>query len=416
MLTHIGTLDHRAAAAFMRGSVSNSRLIVRTATAPAAAPQSRHFLGNVQALRAVAALLVVLVHASLPDVGVESVMAPADHAWLTPFQYIGLFGVDLFFVISGFIMLVTNWNNFGRRLAGARFFIRRAIRIYPPYWLALLPILPVLLFAKDRFMGAHRGVQTGIVESILLLPNQHKFVLTVGWTLVWEMIFYVVFAMLLRLDRRYVVAALAIWLSVQVLLYAAFNGSANYYLNFIATPLPIEFIFGTAVGVVYVKRSFPAPRTAACVAAAVAAGTWIAVTMGKISLENPNDINRVLVFGLPAMLLVYAAVALEVRGVFVAPRALRSIGDGSYAIYLWHLSLLVVLRQVLIRLHPAGPLAHGAILLFTIGIIIAFGMAIYRYFEKPVTGYLNGKLPAFDPVRVVEPPFVGGIFAESVAE
>ncbi len=354
-------------------------------------PQPRQ-LGNIQALRAAAAMLVVLIHAGLPNVGVESIMSSTERPWLTPFSFIGLFGVDLFFVISGFIMIVTNWESFGGSFAGLRFFVRRAIRIYPPYWFALAPVLVVFAFAKDQFMGAHSGVKTGIIESLLLLPNPHKFVLTVGWTLVWEMLFYVVFAFVLQLPRARVGAALAIWFAAQLGLYFVWTGAANFYLNFIATPLPLEFIFGTLVGRLYLADWFPAPRLAAALAAAVAVAMSVWVSAAHLLLDDPNDITRVLVFGIPAALLVYGAVALEARNILVAPRALQAVGDGSYAIYLWHLSILVVVRHLLERYHPAGPLVHGAILAVTLGAIVALGLGVYRFFERPVTAYLNGLL------------------------
>lgn len=364
----------------------------------------KHVLANVQALRAIAALLVVLVHAGLPNVGIESILGAADRPWLSPFRYIGLFGVDLFFVISGFIMLVTSWEKFGKPLAGARFLVRRIIRIYPPYWFALIPVVPVLLFAGRRFMGSHSGLQTGFLESFLLLPNPHKFVLTVGWTLVWEMIFYVVFAGLLRVNRRYVASALAVWFAVEIALYIGLKNSPNFYLNFAAAPLPMEFIFGAGVGLLYINGVFPAPRLAAAIAGLVAAGTALAVCSGSILLEN-LDIERIIMFGVPAMLLVYGGVGLEACGVFIAPRVLQAIGDGSYAIYLWHLSILVVVHQTLAGLHLAGPWAHAAIIAVTLALIVAFGMGVYRFFERPVTAYLNGML-AQPSRRIGEPRIV----------
>ena len=346
--------------------------------------------------------MVVFLHATLPAVGVEDIVG-GERAWLAPFNYIGLFGVDLFFAISGFIMLVTSWGHFGKQNASLRFFARRAIRIYPPYWLALAPILPVLLLAKDRFMVAHVGVKTGIIESILLLPNPNKFVLTVAWTLVWEMLFYVVFAVILNFDRRIVAYALAAWLIAELVLFATLNSSPNFYLNFIAAPIPIEFILGAFAGILYMKKWLPAPSAFAALAVGATATAWSWVIVHHIELQSPNDINRVIIFGIPAALIVYAAVSLEARRKFVGPAILTAIGDASYAIYLWHLAILVVLRHILISLHPAGPLAHAAILLLTLAVVVAVGMLIYRFFERPVTTYLNGLLTLKLPRAAVQP-------------
>jgi exopolysaccharide production protein ExoZ len=199
-------------------------------------------------------------------------------------------------------------------------------------------------------------------------------------------------------------------------LYLTLTGAPNFYLNFASSPLPMEFIAGTGIGLLYVKRLFPAPRTAAAIAAAAAVATWAVIAHFHILLESANDINRVLAFGIPAALLVYGGVGLEVCGVFVAPRALQAVGDGSYAIYLWHLSILVALRQIIERLHLGGPIAHAAVLTVTFAIIIAFGMAVYRFFEKPVTDYLNAKLAQGFPLRSLDATVVARPLSQSVSD
>ncbi len=353
-------------------------------------------------MRAVAALLVVLVHASLPHIGIEDVMAPGTPQWLGFFRYTGVFGVDLFFVISGFIMLVTNWNSFAKPNSGTRFFIRRAIRIYPPYWLALVPILPVYFLARDRYMVSHVGVKMGIVQSLLLLPQQTHFILPVAWTLVWEMIFYVVFAQMLRLDRRYIVPALGVWFVVELALNVAFGHAANFYLYFLSSPLPLEFIVGALIGVLYAHRRMPLafPLGALGVVGIVAA--WIPVSSMQLNLD-PQFMPRVLLFGIPAALIVYAAVALEVQGTFRAPLAFTTVGDASYAMYLWHVSLLVVIRNVIARFAPHGFVAHVVVIAATLATVVVFGLGIYRFFEKPVTSRLNRLLDARLPSRIVVP-------------
>lgn len=371
-------------------------------TADAAVRAPAPVLRNVQGLRAAAALLVVLAHASLPHVGIEEVLAPGEHRWLGAFPYIGIFGVDLFFVISGFIMLVTNWNSFSKPHAGTRFFARRAIRIYPPYWLALVPILPIYFFARDKFMVSHVGVKVGFVQSILLLPQQDYFILPVAWTLVWEMLFYVVFSQFLRLERRHLAAALGVWFAVELLLGAAFHGSSNFYLHFLSSPLPIEFILGAAIGLLYKRPAMPGALPIAALAIAATAAAWTAVSALHVTLDGTAPL-RVVAFGPPAALLVYAAVALERSGMLRVPAAIAMVGDASYAIYLWHISILVFLRQAIERAAPAGPFAHAAVLLSSLAIVILAGLTIYRFFEKPVTARLNRLLDARLPRRIAVP-------------
>ena len=365
----------------------------------AADRRDRVTVRNLQALRAIAALMVVCLHMTLPRVGLDDIYANTQPRWLAAFDSIGTCGVDLFFVISGFIMLVTNWDGFGKPLAGMRFFGRRVIRVYPPYWLATAPVLAVFVFARDRFMVSHVGTQTGIVESLLLLPNPHKFVLTVGWTLVYEMVFYVVFAAILGINQRFVPAAIGVWCLVEVGLHATFTNTTNFYLGFATSLFPLEFILGTVVGLVYVRGWFPAPRVMATIAVAAAAGSLGYVISHHV---EPGNYERVALFGIPAALLVYGAVALEARDVFSAPSWLAKLGDGSYAVYLWHLSVLVVVRQTVLLAHPTGPIAHAAILLATATIVLTVGQLVYRFFELPVTKALNKRFSSLMPLRAFD--------------
>jgi len=111
--------------------------------APVSVGATPKVLKNVQALRAVAALLVVLDHVNTLLVHSD----PNAKTLLSSFGYFGGFGVDLFFAISGFIMVTTNWNAFERPRAGVTFLLRRIARIYPPYWIVLVPIALAYLVA-----------------------------------------------------------------------------------------------------------------------------------------------------------------------------------------------------------------------------------------------------------------------------
>jgi exopolysaccharide production protein ExoZ len=351
---------------------------------------------NIQALRAAAALLVVLVHMSLPTVGLDNIFGN-DPPWFRGFTQFGQSGVDLFFVISGFIMLTTSWDAFGQPGSGLRFFIRRVIRIYPPYWFALAPIVPVFFFGRNQFMVGHLGVQTGIVQSLLLLPQPTHMLMAVSWSLVWEMIFYTIFAFMLLLNRRHFPLALAGWFLAEVALHLTLRGSQSFVLSFASCPLPIEFIFGVVIGLLYVNRLFPAPRLIGSLGVILIFAAWNLIAANLVDLES--DLARVLLFGVPAFLIVYGAVGLEAVHRIVAPRWLVSIGDCSYAIYLWHLGVLVVLRHMIVRLHFSGLLWHFASIVLALGMILMIAFAVYWFFERPVTNYLNAQLAAHWPAR-----------------
>src|SRR5687768_17002175 len=144
-------------------------------------------LGNLQALRGLACLYVVLHHAGLWEKHVTYAPKP----FFRVFIYTGYAGVDLFFVISGFILTWINWNHLGnpRRLPGHLF--KRAWRVYPLMWLGWLAMLGCFLGITDRTL-AHLAPE--LPHSLLLIPpapgGTVYTVLPVAWTLAYEVMFY----------------------------------------------------------------------------------------------------------------------------------------------------------------------------------------------------------------------------------
>jgi exopolysaccharide production protein ExoZ len=344
---------------------------------------------NVQALRAVAALLVVLLHMGLPDLGIDTMFADG-HNWLAGFGLFGEFGVDVFFVISGFVMLVSTWNLIGTPKAGATFFLRRAIRIYPPYWLALLPVLGIYFFARTQFMRGHAVSLRDMFASLFLYPNPTaKLLHPVAWTLVYEMTFYVIFAIIISFNRRYLNLGIAVWACAQVLLFVAFARSSNPYLGYAAHTIPLEFLLGMLVGIAYVKGKLRLGRVIFSLGILAAVAAWIGNPWPIMEQFEPA---RLLFYGLPAALLVYGAVAIESNRGIVAPLWLVAAGNASYAVYLWHFLLIDGLHRLFVRLQLRGTLWHLGGEVAALATILAVGALIFRFFERPVTSRLNRAL------------------------
>ena len=357
---------------------------------------TRSVLRNVQGLRAIAASLVVFMHMQLPRNGIDIFPQPI----LGIFNEFGGIGVDIFFAISGFIMIVSNWSAFQAPDSGFKFFVHRVIRIYPAYWLSIVPVLLIFLVARDRVMTGHVAGKTDLLASFLLYPQPVQHVLLpVSWTLVFEMSFYVIFALMLCFNRKYLIPFLAVWFSIQVGLFALFDSSANLYLKYLATALPIEFIFGVVIGIFYMKKSMPLATVTLLAGAAGIGAVWLA-TVALHHTPFSSSMGRVLFFGIPSAFVLYGMVALETKGTWIAPLWLVGLGDASYAIYLWHFSLISVLRQVVLKLHLHGRIAEVTLILLSFAGITIFSLLVYRLFEKPVTKFLN---PQFARLWMREP-------------
>lgn len=358
-------------------------------------------LKNIQALRAVAALLVVFDHMN----GVLANSDPGSRTIFYAFRYIGNFGVDLFFVISGFIMVATNWNAFARPNASRIFLLRRVARIYPPYWFVLLPIVAAFVIAPHELMRSHEG-RSDIVSSLFLLPQKNDPLLIVSWTLTFEMFFYVIFGLFLKVSRNALLPLLGLWFGVQMVLAIVLHGSANPYLGFLSIPLPLEFIMGAGVGYLFRHGTAPLARSFGAVGTIVIVYVWIAsATPGMTAELGANGFARVIQFGIPAALIVYGAIGWEGRGGIIAPSWTVALGDASFAIYLWHVPIGIVIGAVAARLHVRGLFADYLIQVGCLIITLGVSLAAYRYFERPMTAFLNKQIAR----RFVEPQKISSL-------
>jgi peptidoglycan/LPS O-acetylase OafA/YrhL len=150
---------------------------------------------NVQALRGAAILLVVVYHTWT----IERRYGGGP-GLLSDWVAVGLSGVDLFFVISGFIMVTVTKSLVPGLTTATNFLYHRAARIYPIYWIYSLMLLPIFLVRPDM-VNSSQGNQVDLLASFLLLPQRLLPLLQVGWTLVHEIYFYLIFALFLSIKR-----------------------------------------------------------------------------------------------------------------------------------------------------------------------------------------------------------------------
>jgi len=199
-------------------------------------------LNNIQALRAFAVLLVVGLHL----LAIEIKYAEFE-VLLPDFMRIGISGVDLFFVISGFIMVVVTQSQPDlHNTHASKFLYLRFSRIFPLYWLVTASILIVYLY--DRSLMSFTQFDTPFVlKSFFLQPQGQLPMLMVGWSLIHELYFYCVFAIFLCLPRKRLPWLLLLW-TLAVLaghyLFSENHRIANDYARILFSPLTLEFIAG----------------------------------------------------------------------------------------------------------------------------------------------------------------------------
>ena len=347
----------------------------------AATPRAdgRATLYNVQGLRGIAALIVVVAHILGPR-GFE--VRVFGSRWMRWVNLPANTGVDLFFVISGLIMVVTTWRTFDRPGSSRRFLLRRIARIYPLYWIVSSAII-FLYVVSPGSVRFQDGQSPNILQSYLLLPHEGRLPLLVAWSLVFEMYFYVVFALALLLGRARFPWVMVGWVAVTLTLYATVGHTTNPYLAIVASPLSLEFVLGAVIGLATVHGRLVRPY--AVLVVGIVSFAACLVFLGVSGWDQfPSDGVRVLLVAVPAGLVVYGAVAVETRyGRIVAPFQ-RRLGDVSYSLYLTHVPALTLLAIVLAGRLPTGPVVHALMLPAALVFVVFGALVCYEFLERPL--------------------------------
>ena len=320
-------------------------------------------LNSLQACRAVAAILVVLFHAS------GSIFALPKYFGHKPFGLLfdfGFAGVDFFFVLSGFIMMHVHAQDIDQPRALGAYLWKRFSRIYPVYWVVLAAILPVF-FLIPNFGVGHERDPGAIFRSVFLMPSsESQMVLSVAWTLVYEVFFYLLFGLLI-LSRRIGLAVFVTWTG----LILAYPWLESHLSSFVCSTMNLRFLTGVSVALILARWRIAMPRLVASLGVAAFLSTGMLEAYdGPLSLWP-----RCAGYTLGSALMLAGLVQAERSGTLQTPPWLVYLGNASYSIYLVHflgLSLLAKLAKaaqldvyipgmVLFCLHVIGAIALGCL-------------------------------------------------------
>lgn len=335
---------------------------------------SQHNIGAVQALRGVAALMVVMLHL---DVQLDRLGIDAN-------GFSGLAsGVDIFFVISGFIMWITTDSRPDR--SPLDFLRDRVIRIGPLYWCITLLMSALLVVSPDLLQSAEFD-SVHVLSSFLFIPwpspvdGSYVPLLIPGWTLNYEMFFYLIFAIALALAMTSLKQRAAIILGSLILIVGAgrllpTTGLSRFYVHDII----LEFGFGIVVAILYRNGKYWQSRWWLSL---VAIGFTLIAMMSAVDIALPRSIA----WGLPSTIILAGAVFAKPYSI----PAIEKLGLWSYALYLTHPLVLSACGQ-------GWRLVGGSLpsLLFpwvaVLACILAAAMT-YRLVEMPLTQAFKGRV------------------------
>lgn len=319
-------------------------------------------LANLQGVRALAAIGVVIFHFGLmPATGLS-------------FR-VGAAGVDLFFVLSGFIIAHSSSRD------PRNFLTHRLIRVIPAYWIAT--VIAVLFALPNIGIAEAFG---WLVQSLFYLPGPggRPVLIFVAWTLVHELAFYVLYWLALRFGPR---RAPGISLALLLVL-------ARLDLPGMPGPWPLLLEFGLGISIYLLTgRSHvqcSVPGSAGLLIAGV--GLILLATLPRVTGYDPDDfqsIGRVLTWGLPAGAIILGLVIAEHRGLAVRCKGVLLLGAASYAIYLLHPIAIGQLMQL-----PPNPIPVSWLYLSgAVAVTLALSLAFHLWVEAPLLRWMRSRLP-----------------------
>ncbi len=335
-------------------------------------------LHSIQYLRAIAAILVLASHALLYPI-TEHTLAYGRLGWL---------GVILFFVVSGFIMVTVTGTG---RFSPGKFLRRRVLRVVPMYWAFTLVAAALALFLPQLFKTTVFDLGQ-LVLSLFFVPFYNAAshglhpLYKLGWTLNYEMFFYVSFALLAVLNARpRVITLTLIYLAMTLagLWLQPSSAIASFYTSY----LTLAFVAGAWLGLAHVEGRMRDMHWAFGVILAVLAfvgvaeGFWI----NRGVMEDWQAFAGLLV---AAASLVALAIGFEPS--IPRLRLLEQLGDASYSIYLVHIFAVAGFAGVALRaIGSDTPWAESAAILAAIAGGLLLGVIIYRLVETPLARRLH---------------------------
>jgi exopolysaccharide production protein ExoZ len=315
---------------------------------------------SLQVLRFIAALMVVCHHAADTAIRATGSLGFIPHGLLA----VGQSGVDIFFVISGVII-----TKIARGRSPSEFIRSRLTRIVPMYLICTAPALAVAISTGFGWRDALATFLFWPATDRMTLP-----ILFVGWTLCFEMLFY--FSATLALVNRH-------WLFAIIAAYAAalLVRSVGPIFQFLGHPIILEFFFGILIACAPAWRPGFWAMPLGFVALALMGLIGTPPASGALdTLYGHEAFWRVLVYGLPATMIVYGT--LQAR---VGESVFTYLGDASYSLYLTHTLPLTALL-VLWRTHPVPA---DLIILIGIAAALLFAWRVHERFEKPIQVYMS---------------------------
>jgi len=330
-------------------------------------------LDSIQILRAIAAWLVVLHHYNQVFFNWDMSGTYIPY-FISNFTHIyGKMGVDLFFIVSGLIMFIT----INKSPNAMHFLLKRVIRVYPPYWFYTALLLVIVISSTQPYFLFEKYNLVSVTKSLMLIPNENPNgiglypFLTVGWTLFFEMVFYVICTIGVMTTTRY-------WwiITIAILTVTPKYWSLEWGSYFLKNSYISEFAIGLSIGFLLINNIRNNIKENMLISFSM-----IAFGISNITPDTTNLLTQInlglIVFGF--------AVMPELKNRFFT--AAVNLGSASYSTYLIHTIVLVTTYNFF----GANPSGWKFTLSFITYLSVTAILSLYSYKYIEV-GFVNRKL------------------------
>ena len=339
-------------------------------------------LNLLQVYRGIAAVLVVMIHVTK--------MSAERLNQVTFFNLflVGWIGVDYFFVLSGFIMVYVHRSAIGKKDQLKSFLVKRAVRIYPIYWIITLTVW--CLFLVIPGWANNEDLSLGnVIVSLLLIPQKNQPILEVGWTLIYEINFYLLFSIAIWLKPKHSVPLLSAWLLVTILHYRKIVKFPQdfFLLGTVFGEMNLELVLGCLAAYIVIKYNNKI-RKYRWILFGIANLGYV-IMLGMLAASGKLWFGRIPTFGVLTALLIIAATSIDLKDSPKIPDILIFLGEASYSIFLTHVPVISAITKILQKANLGkyfdGFFAPALVAVFA----VVFGCIFYSFIEKPLTVFLR---------------------------
>lgn len=341
----------------------------------------RNKLSFIQAGRGIAALLVVLFHVS------TTIFAKTKYWGQDPmhsFFNFGRAGVEFFFVLSGFIIFYVHYADIGKQKRIWLYLRKRFFRVYPLYWIILFVCLPIYFLVPTFGKGYERDIRV-IVSSLFLVPiGTTDTIVPTAWTLYHEILFYVVFSLMIFRRTVGVWTLIFWWAGCFLVLLCGdgwgLSGGGNAVPKFIFSPY--HLLFGMGCLSYFIVRSIKIRFEKLLLLCGI-------VFFFAVGMEN-NYINtlpvqmRSMMYGLAGMMILIGGIQMEREDRIVIPKFFQLMGDASYSIYLSHVITLSFLAKVIVSMGLKDCISDYILYFTIVSAGVGGGLLLHTQVERPL--------------------------------